>query len=125
MQQLFWKTLLFSIVLLLSCQKDNVKPAPEPEPEPMSEDPLPDGPTRGVWLTNVDSDALTSRDKIQAAVDLCYKYKINTIFMVVWNKGFTLFPSAVMEQTFGVKIDPSLGARDAAGIDRAGQATRD
>jgi uncharacterized lipoprotein YddW (UPF0748 family) len=112
MQQLFWKTLLFSIVLLLSCQKDNGNPAPEPEPEPMSEDPLPDGPTRGVWLTNVDSDALTSRDKIQAAVDLCYKYKINTIFMVVWNKGFTLFPSAVMEQTFGVKIDPSLGARD-------------
>jgi uncharacterized lipoprotein YddW (UPF0748 family) len=67
---------------------------------------------RGVWLTNVDSEALFSSAGIKNAVDLCHEYGINTIFVVTWNKGYTLYPSKVMESLIGEKIDPSLEGRD-------------
>lgn len=104
-----WAAFLLLLMSISGCPDAEKQPEPE---QPVHETPLPEGPTRGVWLTNVASDALTSREKIQAAVDLCYKYKINTIFMVVWNKGYTLYPSAVMEREFGRRIDPVYGARD-------------
>lgn len=67
---------------------------------------------RGVWLTNVDSKVLNSREGIKEAVTLCKKLGINTIFSVVWNKGFTLYPSKVMKNTFGIEIDTALTGRD-------------
>jgi uncharacterized lipoprotein YddW (UPF0748 family) len=67
---------------------------------------------RGVWLTNVDSDVLTSREKIIEAVDFCKKLGFNTIFAVTYNKGFTLYPSKVMKQLFGVEIDSLYIGRD-------------
>lgn len=69
-------------------------------------------PFRGVWLTNVASDALSSRQKIKETVDICSRAGINTIFMVVWNKGVTLYPSAVMQKEFGIAIDPAFKGRD-------------
>lgn len=67
---------------------------------------------RGVWLTNVDSDVLKSRENIKEAIALCSELGINTIFTVVWNKGFTLYPSKVMKSEFGVEIDTALTGRD-------------
>jgi uncharacterized lipoprotein YddW (UPF0748 family) len=67
---------------------------------------------RGVWLTNVDSEVLTSREKIIEAVDFCKKLGFNTIFAVTYNKGFTLYPSKVMKQLFGVEIDSLYIGRD-------------
>jgi uncharacterized lipoprotein YddW (UPF0748 family) len=67
---------------------------------------------RGVWLTNVDSDVLTSREKIIEAVDFCKKLGFNTIFTVTYNKGFTLYPSKVMKQLFSVEIDSLYIGRD-------------
>lgn len=69
-------------------------------------------PFRGVWLTNVASDALSSRKKIKETVDVCSRSGINTIFMVVWNKGYTLYPSEVMKKEFGIAIDPAFKGRD-------------
>ncbi|MBD2056976.1 family 10 glycosylhydrolase [Oculatella sp. FACHB-28] len=71
---------------------------------------------RGVWLTNVDSDVYHSKNNIDAAIELLSKTGFNVVFPVVWNKGYTLYPSDVMEQHFGsaFKIDPlyQVPARD-------------
>lgn len=71
-----------------------------------------DEPVRGVWLTNVDSEALFSPEKIEEAVAHCHELGFNTIFVVSWNRAFTLYPSQVMEETFGQKIDPKFDGRD-------------
>lgn len=69
-------------------------------------------PVRGVWLTNVDSDALSSKDNIVQTVNCCESLGINTIFVVTWNKAMTLYPSRVMEGMFGEAIDPNFPGRD-------------
>jgi uncharacterized lipoprotein YddW (UPF0748 family) len=69
-------------------------------------------PVHGVWITNVDSQVLFSKDSIKRAVDVCKKNGINTIFTVVWNKGRTLYPSKVMKHTFDLEIDEQLIGRD-------------
>jgi uncharacterized lipoprotein YddW (UPF0748 family) len=67
---------------------------------------------RGVWLTNVDSDVLTSQAKITAAVERCKNLNINTIFVVTYNKAATTYPSPVMDDLIGVPIDPLYTGRD-------------
>ncbi len=68
---------------------------------------------RGVWLTNVDSKVLNSERNIKEAVDLCEESGINTIFVVVWNKGMTTYPSKIMKDFTGIGIDTALtGGRD-------------
>jgi uncharacterized lipoprotein YddW (UPF0748 family) len=63
---------------------------------------------RGVWLTNVDSDVLFDHQSIVEAVDYLADRGFNLIFPVVWNKGYTLYPSQVMVDYFGeeYRIDP-------------------
>ncbi|MEE4176689.1 MAG: family 10 glycosylhydrolase [Bacteroides sp.] len=65
-------------------------------------------PVRGVWLTNVASDALFSKGKIEDAVAYCHKIGLNTIFVVTWNKAMTTYRSQVMKQLTGIEIDPDL-----------------
>lgn len=67
---------------------------------------------RGVWLTNVDSDVLTSKDRIEEAVNLVEELGLNTIFVVTWNKAMTMYPSKIMKEFTGVEIDPIYGNRD-------------
>ncbi|RED93601.1 family 10 glycosylhydrolase [Marinoscillum furvescens] len=67
---------------------------------------------RGVWLTNVDSNVLTSKQKIDEAVALCDELNINTIFVVTWNKALTTYPSDVAAEITGKKIDPLYEGRD-------------
>ena len=67
---------------------------------------------RGVWLTNVDSKVLNTRAGIVEAVKNCREMGFNTIFPVVWNKGYTLYPSAVMKKEFGIEIDSNFAGRD-------------
>jgi uncharacterized lipoprotein YddW (UPF0748 family) len=68
----------------------------------------------GTWVTNVASTALNSKANIQTCVANCKKYGINNIFMVVWNKARTMYPSKVMEDTFGTeyKQDANFSGRD-------------
>ena len=47
---------------------------------------------RGVWITNVDSDVLFSRQSIVDAMDYLADQGFNVVFPVVWNKGYTLHP---------------------------------
>lgn len=63
---------------------------------------------RGVWLTNVDSDVLFSRVRLEGAIDKLAELNFNTLYPAVWNWGYTLYPSQVAEQTFGVAVDPRI-----------------
>lgn len=74
--------------------------------------PQDDVPVRGVWVTNVDSDVLLSRENIIGAVRRCSELGFNTIAMVVWNKGVTMYPSKTMQQYFGILIDSLYMSRD-------------
>lgn len=63
---------------------------------------------RGVWITNVDSDVLFDTETLRQGIEFLSARGFNVIFPVVWNKGFTLYPSDVMAEYFGeaYRIDP-------------------
>jgi uncharacterized lipoprotein YddW (UPF0748 family) len=100
---------LLSLLVLLgvsSCKKADSSATPTTTPTPTDA-------VRGVWLTNVASTALYSKDNLKAAVELCAKSGINHIFVVMWNKGYTLYPSEVVQRTFSVSnIEDRLQGRD-------------
>ena len=66
---------------------------------------------RGVWITNVDSDVLFSRESIVEATDYLADRGFNVVFPVVWNKGYTLHPSEVAFEAFGKRQDPYFATR--------------
>lgn len=63
-------------------------------------------PVRGTWVTNVASDALTSKEKIKETIQRCKAFGLNTIYVVTWNKGVTMYPSPVVEKYIGIRQDP-------------------
>ena len=67
---------------------------------------------RGVWLTNVNSSVLDTQQGILDAVDLLSELNFNTIFVVTYNKAQTTYPSQVMENLTGIRIDPRYEGRD-------------
>ncbi|MEG4489964.1 glycoside hydrolase family 10 protein [Microcoleus sp. D3_18_C4] len=67
---------------------------------------------RGVWLTNIDSEVMFSRNNIIDAVNRLDKLNFNTIYPTVWQGGYTLYPSAAAQRVFGQSIDPSPGLKD-------------
>ncbi|NRB52843.1 MAG: family 10 glycosylhydrolase [Saprospiraceae bacterium] len=95
--------LFLFMLFLVACQPK----APESTDPPKDDEPV-----RGIWLTNVDSEALFSQEKIEEAVAHCHELGFNTIFVVSWNRAYTLYPSQVMDKTFGRKIDPKFDGRD-------------
>ncbi len=69
-------------------------------------------PVRGVWVTNVASDALKSKKDVIETVQLCKKFGINNMYVVVWNNGVTMYPSAVVEESRGIRQSPVYANRD-------------
>lgn len=67
---------------------------------------------RGVWVTNVASTALDSRENIKTCVQNCKAAGINTIFMVVYNNARTIYPSTVMANLIGKPIAEKFSGRD-------------
>ncbi|WP_036479377.1 glycoside hydrolase family 10 protein [Myxosarcina sp. GI1] len=61
---------------------------------------------RGVWLTNIDSDVLFSRQKTSEAISNLAELNFNTLYPTVWNWGHTLYPSQVSQQVTGYPQDP-------------------
>ena len=62
---------------------------------------------RGVWLANrPHSQILESRQNIIEAIAFLESTGFNTIFPVVWNRGYTLFPSQVMPDYNFPSLDP-------------------
>jgi uncharacterized lipoprotein YddW (UPF0748 family) len=69
----------------------------------------------GVWLTNIDSNVLFKTDRLNRAISELAQLKFNQIYPVVWNWGYTTYPSRVAERTIGSAVDPrpdSLQGRD-------------
>ena len=69
-------------------------------------------PIRGVWMTNVGSRVMYSRDSMAKAVQQCKDQNINHIFVVVWNKGMTMYPSDVLKSYIGIDQDSLFKGRD-------------
>lgn len=67
---------------------------------------------KGTWITNVGSEALHSRANIKKVVQQCRDKGLNHIFVVVWNGGYTLYPSTVQETYIGVRQHPDFAGRD-------------
>jgi uncharacterized lipoprotein YddW (UPF0748 family) len=67
---------------------------------------------RGVWLTNVDSEILFSSRGVKQAIDKLVKLNINTIYPTVWQGGYTLYPSKIAQETFGVRVFPEPGLQN-------------
>ncbi|MBN2279343.1 MAG: family 10 glycosylhydrolase [Candidatus Marinimicrobia bacterium] len=72
---------------------------------------------RAVKITNVDSDVLSSHEKIAEAMDYLASINVNTVLVVVWNGSgyngaYTLFPSAVMDSLFGFEKGPTGSVED-------------
>ena len=102
MKGVFQKVLLTLCYLFMACQTD----------QNYLEKHLSKGAFKGVWVTNVGSDALLSEEGIKRLISNCKKYQIDQLFVVVWNKGFTQYPSKVLEKYIGVKQEPLLSHFD-------------
>ncbi|MBK1989599.1 glycoside hydrolase family 10 protein [Sphaerospermopsis aphanizomenoides BCCUSP55] len=64
---------------------------------------------RGVWLTNIDSDVLFERDRLQKSLQTLDNFNFNTVYPTVWNWGYTLYPSKVAAKVIGKSLDPTPG----------------
>ncbi|MDB9375496.1 glycoside hydrolase family 10 protein [Nodularia sphaerocarpa] len=64
---------------------------------------------RGVWLTNIDSNVLFERDRLKNALERLNELNFNTVYPVVWNWGYTLYPSKVAAKVIGRSLDPEPG----------------
>ena len=53
---------------------------------------------RGVWLTSNDFNTLKNRLKVQDAMSQLRRLNFNTVYPVVWNSGYTSYPSAVAKK---------------------------
>ncbi|BAQ63642.1 family 10 glycosylhydrolase [Geminocystis sp. NIES-3709] len=53
---------------------------------------------RAVWLTTSDTDTLLDRPKMKEAIANLASLHFNTIYPVVWNSGYALYPSKVAQE---------------------------
>ncbi len=68
--------------------------------------------TKGVWLTNVDSDVLYNPHSLKMAIADLSQTGFNTIYPTVWNDGHTLYPSTVAAELLGTEHHPHPGLAD-------------
>lgn len=81
--------LLFLLSLLTTLFLDGLTPviAQQPRQE-----------IRGVWMTSNDFNILKSRHRVSNALGLLRRVNFNTIYPVVWNSGYTKYPSHVAKR---------------------------
>jgi uncharacterized lipoprotein YddW (UPF0748 family) len=69
--------------------------------------PIPSPPViKAVWLTNVDSRVLNSRANLDRGLQQLAALGVNTIYPVVWQRGYTLYPSPIAAQLTGALVLP-------------------
>ncbi|HEY9866488.1 MAG TPA: glycoside hydrolase family 10 protein [Candidatus Obscuribacterales bacterium] len=66
---------------------------------------------RGVWLTNVDSNILYSPQDLTSGLQRLKSLNFNTLYPTIWQGGYTLYPSSVAQEVFGVTVDPNPGLK--------------
>ncbi|PAX52850.1 glycoside hydrolase family 10 protein [Brunnivagina elsteri] len=70
---------------------------------------LPTTELRGVWLTNVDSNVLFEKQRLDKALQNLKDLNFNIVYPTVWNWGWTLYPSQVAKRVIGKELDPEPG----------------
>jgi uncharacterized lipoprotein YddW (UPF0748 family) len=53
---------------------------------------------RGVWLTTNDTETLLDQPKLEEAIAQLSRLNFNTVYPVVWNSGYALYPSVIAEK---------------------------
>ncbi|MFM7439224.1 MAG: family 10 glycosylhydrolase, partial [Snowella sp.] len=53
---------------------------------------------RGVWLTTNDTNTLIDSPQLQEAIAQLASLNFNTLYPVVWNSGYALYPSTVAKE---------------------------
>ncbi|MEH2311827.1 MAG: family 10 glycosylhydrolase [Nostoc sp.] len=53
---------------------------------------------RGVWLSGNDFNIFRNRSQVQAAMSQLRQLNFNTVYPIVWNDGYTQYPSAIMQK---------------------------
>ncbi|TWH54154.1 glycoside hydrolase family 10 protein [Dulcicalothrix desertica] len=64
---------------------------------------------RGVWLTNIDSNVLFNKQRLDNALNRLKELNFNIVYPTVWNWGWTLYPSKVAQRVIGRNLDPEPG----------------
>jgi uncharacterized lipoprotein YddW (UPF0748 family) len=83
---------LFTISFFAVLQLNSFAPAiAQLPPQPRQE-------IRGVWLSGNDFNVFRNRSQVQAAMSQLRQLNFNTVYPVVWNDGYTQYPSAVMQK---------------------------
>ena len=69
---------------------------------------------RGVWVSDVDSEVMKSRENMAALAEQIAALNMNAFYPVVWSQGETFYPSDVMVRYGGRRISAryGLGAAD-------------
>lgn len=67
---------------------------------------------RACYLTHVDSQVLDSRENLAEAMSFLKKHGFNTVYVVVWARGLTLYPSSRLQEETGQQQDPRFSGRD-------------
>lgn len=63
---------------------------------------------RAVWMTNMGAALLHHSAHLDETFGELAALNFNTVYPSVWNRGYTLYPSAVAKATFGARIAPRL-----------------
>lgn len=64
---------------------------------------------RGVWVSDVDSRVMNSRDLMAALAEQVAGLGMNALYPVVWSQGETFYPSDVMARHGAARISPRYG----------------
>jgi uncharacterized lipoprotein YddW (UPF0748 family) len=99
----FWLGLLVMISMTLALLIPQTSFSQSSPAKPLRE-------IRGVWITNVDSDVLFTRDRLATAITDLRQLNFNTIYPVVWNWGYTTYPSKVAKRIVGSTLMPKQSA---------------
>ncbi len=71
-----------------------------------------DEPIRGMWVADLGFGETESLAATRALVARAKQARLNTLFVVTWNRGYTHYPSEIMRQEIGAPIHPRLAGRD-------------
>ena len=73
---------------------------------------------RATWLTNVDSYVLATDASIVEAVNYLSSIGVNVVFPVVYNKGYTIYPSEIMDSLFNAPTIPDASFQNRDFLER-------
>jgi uncharacterized lipoprotein YddW (UPF0748 family) len=62
---------------------------------------------KAVWLTNIDSKVMNSRQNLAEGLHRLADIGFNTVYPAVWQRGYTLYPSEVSKQLMGASVLPN------------------